>query len=34
MGRDGAPDDERVMEAARLAGLALDVAAFPEGYGR
>ena len=34
MGRDGTPDDERVMEAARLAGLANDVASFPEGYGQ
>jgi len=34
MGTNGAPDDVRVKEAARLAGLALDVAAFPEGYGQ
>ncbi|MBE3130238.1 MAG: ATP-binding cassette domain-containing protein, partial [Acidobacteria bacterium] len=34
MGRGGTPDDERVMEAARLAGLANDVASFPEGYGQ
>jgi ATP-binding cassette subfamily B protein len=34
MGRDGAPDGARVKEAAQLAGLALDVAAFPEGYGQ
>ena len=34
MGREGTPDDERVREAARLAGLANDVASFPEGYGQ
>jgi ATP-binding cassette subfamily B multidrug efflux pump len=32
MGRDGAPDHGEVKEAAALAGLAGDVAAFPEGY--
>ena len=34
MGRDGAPDDALVRKAAELAGLAGDVASFPEGYGQ
>lgn len=34
MGRDGLPDHPQVKEAAELAGLAGDVASFPEGYGQ
>lgn len=34
MGRDGSADDARVKEASQLAGLAGDVAAFPDGYGQ
>ncbi len=32
MGKDGSPDDGRVEEVSRLAGLSGDVAAFPDGY--
>ena len=34
MGREGAEDTDAVKEAAEIAGLAGDVAAFPEGYGQ
>ncbi|HVO37746.1 MAG TPA: ABC transporter ATP-binding protein, partial [Spirochaetia bacterium] len=34
MGRDGAPGKDGVREAAVLAGLAGDVASFPDGYGQ
>jgi len=34
MGKDGSADDARVKEASQLAGLAGDVAAFPNGYGQ
>jgi len=34
MGREGAEDTSAVREAAEIAGLAGDVAAFPEGYGQ
>ncbi|MGA2615504.1 MAG: ABC transporter ATP-binding protein [Spirochaetia bacterium] len=32
MGKDGSPDDGRVKEVSQLAGLAGDVASFPDGY--
>ncbi len=32
MGADGGPVDGKVREAAEMAGLAVDVAAFPDGY--
>jgi ATP-binding cassette subfamily B protein len=34
MGREGAEDTDAVKEAAEIAGLSGDVAAFPEGYGQ
>jgi ATP-binding cassette subfamily B protein len=34
MGREGAEDTSAVQEAAEIAGLSGDVAAFPEGYGQ
>lgn len=34
MGKDGLPDDGRVKEVSQLAGLAGDVASFPDGYGQ
>jgi ATP-binding cassette subfamily B protein len=34
MGRDGEPDPAAVTQAAELAGLAPDVAGFPDGYGQ
>jgi len=34
MGMDGSAEDARVKEASRLAGLAGDVASFPDGYGQ
>ncbi len=34
MGMDGSAEDARVREVSRLAGLAGDVASFPDGYGQ
>ncbi len=34
MGREGADEEKEVREAAELSGLAVDVAAFPDGYGQ